>query len=122
MGLLNSLKRLLGGGGSGSAPEAESDLSTVYVQCRRCGEPLKGRINLRNEPSQGEDGESWVVRKGLMGSGDNRCFQTVEVILTLDSQKKNIIDSEVTGGKLITAEEYRALLEQPQAQGEEENA
>jgi hypothetical protein len=119
MGLLDSLKRLLGGGGSGAAPESDSDISAIYVQCRRCGEPLKGRIDLRNEPSQDEDGESWVVRKGLMGSGANRCFQTVEVILTLDSQKKNIVNSEVIGGKLITAAEYRALMQQGQG---EENA
>jgi hypothetical protein len=67
---------------------------------------------MRNEPSLAENGDDWVVRKGLMGSGENYCFQTVEVILTFDPQKKNIIDSEVIGGKLLTAEEYAALIQQ----------
>jgi hypothetical protein len=112
MGFLDSIKRMFGGG-PGRAT-ADDNARTFYVQCGRCREPLKGRIDLRNELSQDEDGEGWVVRKGLMGDGSNRCFQTVEAILTLDSGKKNIINSEVIGGKLITAEEYEALLQQKQ--------
>jgi hypothetical protein len=38
------------------------------------------------------------------------------VILTLDSQKKNIVNSEVIGGRLITAAEYRALMQQGQGE------
>ena len=117
MGFLNSLKKLLGGGAGGEA--SDGGMYPIYVQCRRCGEPLKGRIDLRNEPSMADDSDDWVVRKGLMGSGENLCFQTVEVILTFDPQKKNVIDSEVIGGKLITAEEYQTLMQQRQG---EENA
>jgi hypothetical protein len=109
MGLLNSLRRLVGGG---AASGADANITEIYVQCRRCGEPLKGRIDMRNEPSMAEDSDNWVVRKGLMGSGENLCFQTVEVILTFDPQKRNIVDSEVIGGRLITAEEYAALIQQ----------
>ena len=53
------------------------------------------------------------MRKGLVGTGARRCFQTVEVTLTFDQNKKNVIDSEVIGGKLISQEEYEALLSQP---------
>jgi hypothetical protein len=115
MGFLDSLKKMLGGGGPSAGDD--SGAYVVYVRCRRCGEPLKGRIDLRNEPSMAEEGESWVVRKGLMGSGENRCFQTVDVTLTFDAGKKNVTDSEVVGGELITAEEYEALLNQAK-QGE----
>ena len=53
---------------------------------------------------------AWVVRKGIVGSGANRCFQTIEVTLKFDAKKQNVIESEAVGGKLITAEEYQALL------------
>jgi hypothetical protein len=114
MGFLDSLRRAFGGGsrsGSGSSGRTY----TIYAKCRRCGEPLKARVDMMNEPSLGEDDETWVVRKGLVGTGARRCFQTVEVILTFDSQKQTVIDSEVTGGELITAEEYEALAK---SQGE----
>lgn len=110
MGFFDRLRKAFAGGGS--AP-ADANFYWVYAQCRRCGEPLKGRIDLRNDPSQSDEGDAWIVRKGLVGTGARRCFQTVEVTLTFDLNKKNVTDSEVTGGKLISQEEYNALLSQP---------
>jgi hypothetical protein len=108
MGFLDRLRKALSGGGNRGS---ESDGYWVYVQCRRCGEPLKARIDLRNEPSQTDDGEGWVVRKGLIGTGAQRCFQTVEVTLTFDVNKRDVTDQEVTGGTFITEAEYEAALE-----------
>ena len=110
MGFFDRLRKAFAGGGG--AP-ADANFYWLYAQCRRCGEPLKGRIDLRNEPSQSDEGDTWIVRKGLVGTGARRCFQTVEVTLTFDSNKQNVIDSEVTGGKLLTEEEYAVLLSQP---------
>jgi hypothetical protein len=118
MGFLDNLKKALGGsqgakgsgGGSSSFGGDGPHTYWVYAQCRRCGEPLKARINLMNDPSAADDGEGWIVRKGLLGSGANRCFQTVEVTLKLDAKKQNVIEGEAVGGKLITEEEYEALL------------
>jgi hypothetical protein len=110
MGFFDRLRKAFSGGGS--APADANDY-WVYAQCRRCGEPLKGRIDLRNEPSQADEGDTWIVRKGLVGTGARRCFQTVEVTLTFDPNKQNVIDSEVTGGKLLSQEEYETLLNQP---------
>jgi hypothetical protein len=135
MGFLDSLKKALGskstvssgGGRSGFGDEAWT--YWVHAQCRRCGEPLRARIDLRNDPSQEDDG-TWRVRKGLTGGGKFYCFQTVEVVLHFDKAKKTVLDGEVTGGKLITAEEYPVLLaewQQEQARlaaeraGEEQN-
>ena len=121
MGLLDNLRKAFGGasgqGGKGSGSGGSSfgkgdpNAYWIYAQCRRCGEPLKSRVNLMNDPSQAEDGETWVVRKGLMGSGANLCFQTVEVTLKFDTKKQKVIESEVVGGKLISAEEYQSLQE-----------
>ena len=112
MGFLTSFKKALWGHqGSGSSKHRDDDPHAywIYVQCRRCGEPLKARVNLMNEPSEADEGEGWIVRKGLVGSGANRCFQTVEVMLRFDERKQSVIESEVLGGKLITEEEYEVL-------------
>ena len=117
MGFLDSLKKTLGGrtpSGSGAGRSKSDDAAWaywVYAQCRRCGEPIRTRVDLRNDPSEEDDG-TWVVRKGLTGSGKYYCFQTVEVMLHFDHGKKSVLDSDAVGGKLITAEEYPALLVQ----------
>lgn len=117
MGFLDSLKALLrgqsstqGSGGGRSSFGSEAGVYWVHAQCRRCGEPLRSRVNLHNDPSLAEDGEGWVVRKGLIGSGKNLCFQTVEVTLYFNPKKTEVISGEATGGKLISAEEYEALM------------
>jgi len=111
MGFLDNLRKALGGQQAGGrSGGGVANTYWIYAQCRYCGEPLKTRVNLMNDPSLDEDGEGWIVRKGLMGSGVNRCFQTVEVTLKFDARKQDVIESEAVGGKLITAEEYEALL------------
>jgi hypothetical protein len=109
MGFLDSLRKALTGGGSAGQ---QSEVHWVYVQCRRCGEPLKGRIDLRNEVSLADSGEGWIVRKGLVGSGARRCFQTVEVTLTFDSQKQQVVEHEINGGTFLTEDEYEGLLKE----------
>lgn len=117
MGFLDSLKKAFGGKPSsgGSSFGDDAWVYWVYAQCRRCGEPLRTRIDLRNDPSEEEDG-TWVVRKGLTGSGKYYCFQTVEVTLHFDKARKTVLDSEAAGGQLITAEEYPARLAEWQAE------
>ncbi len=121
MGFLDSLKKVLSGkstassGGGRSGFGDEDWIYWTYAQCRRCGEPLRTRIDLRNDASQEDDG-TWLVRKGLTGSGKYYCFQTVEVTLHFDKAKKAVLDSDAAGGKLITSEEYPVLLAQWQAE------
>ena len=108
MGFLDRLRKALSGGGSAGGPSSE--FYWIYVKCRRCGEPLKARVDLRNEPSQSDEDDTWIVRKGISGTGARRCFQTVEVTLTLDRSKHDVVDREITGGEFITEEEYETLL------------
>lgn len=118
MGFLDSMKRLLRGkpampgSGGGRSSFGGDDVPSywIYVRCRRCGEPLKSRVNMMNDPSLADDGETWIVRKGIIGSGKNLCFQTIEVTLQFDAKKQRVIASEAVGGELITAEAYEALL------------
>jgi len=112
MGFLDGLRKALGGSGSSGG-----DVYWIYARCRRCGEPLLGRVDLRNEPSLADDGESWIVRKGLIGSGEQRspgavpvrCYQVVEVTLTFDAAKQHVLEGEAAGGELISKEEYEKL-------------
>lgn len=117
MGFLDSVKTLLRGerrgSGGGRSNFGGNDTSYwVYAKCGRCGEPLRARINLMNDPSRDDDGVSWVVRKGLSGNGAKLCFQTVEVTLKFDAKKQKILAHEAVGGELITAEAYGALKQE----------
>jgi hypothetical protein len=89
----------------------------VYVQCQRCGETIRGRVDLLNDLSidygvvEGEDGETtapsdevrYFCRKGLIG--EQRCYQTVEIELTFDKNHR-LIDQKIKGGKFIEEEEF----------------
>ena len=113
MGFLSALRdifrmRSAGSGGGSSSFGNQANVTWVYARCQRCGEALRGRINMANEPSLADDGETWIVRKGLMGSGKNLCFQTVDVMLRFDARKDKIIESSAAGGSIITAEDYEA--------------
>lgn len=119
MGFLDNIKKRLRGkssmpasGGRSTFGAGDANAYWVYVRCGRCGEPLRARINLMNDPSQEDDSANWIVRKGISGSGARLCFQTVEVTLKLDAKKQKILESEAVGGELITAEEYAALKQE----------
>ena len=100
MGFLRKLKQLFSGSGGSSAPQLE-----VVVQCNRCKEIIRGQINLHNDLSVQYDGDTttYYCRKGLMGSGDNRCFQQVTVTYTFDANR-NVIDRQVEGGRFVDQE------------------
>ena len=68
----------------------------ISARCNRCGEILTARIDLNNELSRA-DGGGFIVRKTLMGNGENRCFQRVEITLHFDD-KRTVTDREIVGG------------------------
>jgi hypothetical protein len=75
----------------------------IYVRCLRCREILSTRINLHNDLSM-QDDDTYFARKTLVGDGENRCFQKIEVSLSFD-QDRNLMDHEVSGGLWLTPEE-----------------
>jgi hypothetical protein len=85
----------------------EGDVLWVYVRCDKCGEMLKTRIDLRHDltPNYSDEGRvaDYGLRKVLIGS--QRCFEPIEVKLTLDAQRR-VISREITGGQFISREEY----------------
>lgn len=106
MGFLKKLSSLLSGGG---AREDNGNIHREYVRCKRCGEKLLVRVDLRNEltPTYEEGEGAYYVRKGLVGSGKARCFQTIEVELYFDANRQ-FVSRYVTGGEFITREEFEA--------------
>jgi hypothetical protein len=95
MSFLRKLKQLFT-----AAPQ--SPLLEVTVCCNRCKEIIRGQIHLHRDLSLQYDGDDtyYYCRKGLVGSGDNRCFQEVVVEYTFDSNR-NVIDRRVEGGQFV---------------------
>ena len=100
-------KKLLGA--FSPAKAIAQDAHMVYVRCNRCHEYLSTRIFLNRDLSE-QDDDGYVARKLLSGSGRNRCFEQIEVVLYFD-QKKQVIDQQITGGTFVSAEDYQANQE-----------
>ena len=83
-----------------------SDMSYwISVQCRRCGEVIRTRVDLRNDLSinygESEADTTYFCRKIIIG--DQGCFQQIEVELTFDKQHQ-VIDRQIKGGKFVEDE------------------
>jgi hypothetical protein len=100
MGLFKRLSGLF-------SPSAKEDDRAywLYVQCGRCGEKIKSRVDLYNDlsPIYNETGVTYFCRKVLIGQG--RCYQKVEVEMTFNEQRK-LTSKEIKGGKLISQQEF----------------
>jgi hypothetical protein len=85
------------------------DVHQEVVRCSHCGERIPVQVDLRYEltPQYGEGEGAYFVRKGVIGSGETRCFRTIEVTLNFDAQKR-LVSREIAGGTFITREEYEA--------------
>ncbi len=93
MGLLKNLF----GGGTSAKPEKR--FYVFHVKCNRCGEIIEGRVDLDNDLSLNDEGDGYIVRKGLIG-GTNRCFQQVEVEMTFNTERE-LIEKTARGGTFV---------------------
>ncbi|HSO27423.1 MAG TPA: hypothetical protein VLS48_05095 [Anaerolineales bacterium] len=87
------------------APKRAPEEMWINVQCNRCGEVIRTRVDLRNDLSidwNEDSGQTYFTRKTLMGEGENHCFQRMEVELTFD-QGRNLVNRTVSGGKFVDA-------------------
>ncbi|MBN2119373.1 MAG: hypothetical protein JW730_22570 [Anaerolineales bacterium] len=88
------LKNLFGG----MSAKPEKRYYVFNVKCNRCGEIIQGRVDLDNDLSLSDEGDSYLVRKGLIGA--NRCFQQVEVEMKFTSERK-LIEQQAHGGTFV---------------------
>jgi hypothetical protein len=119
MGLLDRLKQWLTGsaGSTRSASSGYSDPNGVYFhfRCKQCGEIVRIRADKRNDLNREEDGPApLLLRKEVMG---NNCFQLMQAEIWLSSDY-GIAAADVTGGELVSAEEYEASLAAESAESE----
>jgi hypothetical protein len=103
MGIFKKLGNLFSG-----APSQADRALYLYVQCDRCGEKLKARVDLWNEITPEFDGKSeeaisYHCRKVLIG--ENRCYNPIELRLRFDKNHK-LVEKEIYGGKFIDKEEF----------------
>ena len=91
------LKNLFGG----ASAKPEKRFYVFHVKCNRCGEIVEGRVDLDNDLSLDDDGDSTVyfVRKGLVGN--NRCFQQIEVEMKF-TPERTLVEQKATGGQFAT--------------------
>lgn len=102
---MNILKKLA----SLFTPEGRRDAYAywLYVQCDRCGEKIRTRVDLRNDLSvhygESDRDTTYYCRKAIIGRG--RCFQQIEAELTFDLHRQ-LVDHQIRGGMLVGEEEY----------------
>jgi hypothetical protein len=90
------LKNLFGG----TPAKPEKRYYTFNVKCNRCGEIIEGRVDLGNDLSLNDAGDGYLVRKGLIGSGENHCFQQIEVEMTFTTAR-DVIEQSIQGGAFV---------------------
>ena len=92
-----------------SPPTGDSRILWLYVKCDKCGEILKGRVDLHNDLSiqyaESGSGTSYFCRKVFVGS--NRCYRPIEVELTFDGKRK-LMNQEIKGGEFVSEEDFLA--------------
>lgn len=108
MGILDGLKGLLSGGAGGG----DGTAYWVYVQCAKCGEALKVRVDRRYDLMQ-EFGDSdrvagYSLHKDIIGSG--RCFQPIHVDQELDTGYR-VKKQQITNGRFLTAAEFETMTQ-----------
>ena len=100
------LKKLFGGSqGDSRSPQATGDTQGIYfyVQCDRCGTPVRLRADKQYDLISGGTGYVW--HKTIV---DNRCFQRMPTVVYLD-RAYEMVSHEITGGHYITQDEYEVF-------------
>ena len=90
---MNFFQKILSAAGSNSGP-----FHIFAVKCGRCGEIIRGQVNVNNDPSLEIDEkgkEYFICRKVLVGN--QHCFQRIEVIFKFNEARR-LLDRQISGG------------------------
>lgn len=84
------------------AQDSDDSSFWITVQCERCGEVIRTRIDMTNDLSaeygEGENVATYFCRKVLIGK--QSCYRPIEVMLTFNASRK-LIERQITGGKFV---------------------
>lgn len=103
MDILKKLGKIL----SSPPPKTQRELY-LYVQCNKCGEKLRARVDIWNEltpeyDGKSDDAASYFCRKVLIG--EKLCYQPIELRLKFDKNHQ-LIEQQIYGGKYIDKAEF----------------
>ena len=104
------LKNLFGGGKSAARDE---HAMFYYVQCKKCGEKVRVRVDARWDLDQEYEGQGdlvsgYVARKEVMG---NKCFRMIKMTIHYNSSRIEV-EREVEGGEFITQHDFEQSQQQ----------
>jgi lysyl-tRNA synthetase class I len=93
------LKKLFGG----FSTKPQKTYYVFQVRCKRCGEIVEGRVDVDNDLSVEYEsgGDVFYVRKVLMGSGENHCYQQIEAGFKFNAQRKLLERRIESGGDFV---------------------
>jgi hypothetical protein len=101
-----SLFKKISGLFTGSNQGNKTGSIEIAVQCSRCGEVIRTRIDLANDLSaeygEGDQETAYLCRKVLIGK--QGCYAPIEILLHFDAGRK-LFDRQITGGKFAEGEE-----------------
>ena len=92
----------------GKSPASVGDPNGIlfYVRCKKCGTPVRVRIDRRSDLNPDDGPAMYVARKDIM---DSKCFQLIKAEFWIDPTY-TLIQSDIRGGTLISEEEYQAAM------------
>jgi len=97
---LNFFKKVFGGGSGGGSATASGDRGIyIEVKCDACGEIIRARVNPTTELSLQDDGQTYFVRKVLVGQ---QCFRSIEVELHYSDLHGTEISRDIRGGTSVS--------------------
>ena len=105
MNILKSLRKVLS-----SPPPRTERAMYLYVQCSKCGEKLRARVDIWNEltpeyDGKSDDAASYFSRKVLVS--EKLCYQPIELRLKFDKTHR-LTDKTIMGGKFIEQDEFES--------------
>jgi len=87
---------------TGSGEDDSGRSLWISVQCGRCGEVIRTRVDLSHDLTadygEGEREAAYFCRKVLIGK--QGCYVPIEVLLKFDA-RRSLMDKQITGGKFI---------------------
>ena len=98
------LKRLFGGGGKSNAPVDKNGVYMYFRSPKAADAVTKVRADKQHDLNRTDNGFVW--HKTIV---DSKYFSRIQAIVYFDGNYQ-VSNSDLTGGEMITAEEYEAAL------------
>jgi hypothetical protein len=99
---MNFLRKLFGGG----APSGDQEGMYFYIRAKKTGEVIPVRLHRFNDLSMSDDGNSYYVRKLIVGQ---RSFDRIEAEFFFD-KNRSFVSADISGGELVERDDYEQYL------------